>query len=379
MAYDIFGLYQEEFQLRILAIPKNTDKKYSFELFELLRYYQNEVTSFEDKNSIPSVKIFSAFKKLKDPFGFKNETVSKNLDKILNKEKFDFFWNLGLNREYLHLLAQRSAHRKIRFVQTISDDALIFPDNWTNSKQASYGLDKLVKFYDSSIDLFLVHSKFIKNILKQNGIDEEKIVHISAFVDSSKYNPCFKSENYCIYRYREEDRQGIDFLIDTMKKIPKHKLIITAPKNDFYIKNIKKKCNLQNVLFLENLSETEKQNLFKMARFPIVFSDTYPQEILENYAIGKPVLAVHSGSNEEYVVNAYSGLLFNIDIDDLSGKIDYLMQSPDFCSEAGKFARSLARNCFDKQNHYNRIFNAIHTIPQKELLRTFNNEYLNIS
>lgn len=365
--------------MRILAIPKNTDKKYSFELFELLRYYQNEVTSFGDKASIPSVKFFSVLKKFKDPFGFKNENVSSKLDKILNGEKFDFFWNMGLNREYLHLLAQRAGSRGIRFVQTISDDALIFPEEWNESKKSSYGLNKLVKFYDSSIDLFLVHSKFIKNILRQNGIDEEKIIHISAFVDSLKYTPCFKSENYCIYRYREEDRCGIDFLIDTMKKIPQHKLIITTDKNYSHIKNLKKKCNLRNVLFLDNLSETEKQNLFKMARFPIIFSDTYPQEILENYAIGKPVLAVHSGSNEEYVVNAYSGLLFNIDVNDLSGKIDYLMQSPDFCTEAGKFARSLAQNCFNKQNHYNRIFKAIHTIPKTELLRTFNNDYLNIS
>jgi len=72
-------------------------------------------------------------------------------------------------------------------------------------------------------------------------------------------------------------------------------------------------------------------------------------------------------------------LLFNLDVSDLSGKIDYLMQSPDFCREAGMFARSLAENCFDKQNHYSRIFSAINTIPKKELLRTFEEGYLNIS
>ncbi len=361
--------------MRILAIPKNTDKKYSFELFELLRYYQNEVISFEEKRPLPIIKIFSLFQKFKTSFGLKNESVSNKLDKILQKDRFDFFWNMGLNRDHLHILAQRAQNRRIRFIQTIAEDALICSKNETFYDKPHYELDKLVKFYDPNIDLFLVNSKFIKNILQKNGIDEEKIIHISAFIDTLKYKPCFKSENYCIYRYREEDKNGLNFLIDAMKKIPKHKLIVTSNKN----KNLKKKFNLQNVLFLENLNETEEQNLLKMARFSIVFSDIQPQEILENYAMGKPVLAVHSGSNEEYMVNTYSGLLFNNDLNDLSGKIDYLMQSPDFCTEAGKFARSLAQNCFDKQNHYNRIFQAIHTIPKKELLNTFNDKYLNIS
>lgn len=366
--------------MRILAIPKKTDKKYSFELFELLRKYQNEVTDFGERDSVPMVRMFSILSKFKNSFGFQNETISNKLDSILSKDHFDFFWNLGLNQEYLHILAQRAFSKKIRFVQTISDDAIIIPKEMGFCKNAVYRLEKIVKFYEPNIDLFLVHSRFIKNILLQNGIDEGKIVHVSAFVDSSKYKPCYKSEDYFVYKFRPEDKGGVDFLMDTMKKIPQHKLVVISDKNNSdKIKKLKKQNSLANVLFADNFSTDDIDNLMKMARFSVVFSNLQPQEILENYAIGKPVLAVNSGSNEEYLVNAYSGLLFNFDVADLSGKIDYLMQSPDFCREAGKFARSLAQNCFDKQNHYGRVFNAIHTIPKKELLKTFDKEYLNIS
>lgn len=222
--------------MKILAVPKSTDKKYSFELFELLRYYQNEITAFGENSEISNIKIFSILKKLKEPFNFKNDNIPLKLDKILNDEKFDFIWNMGLNRESLHLLAQRADSRGIRFLQTISNDALIFSENWTKTKQPFHVLDKLVKFYDSSIDVYLVQSKFIKNILEQNGINQEKIIYIPAFIDSLKYSPCFKSENYFLYQYHPENHYGFDFIIDTMKKIPQHKLIINIEKKILILK-----------------------------------------------------------------------------------------------------------------------------------------------
>lgn len=365
--------------MKILAIPGNTNKKYSFELMELLQNYQNEVVSFLEGNRVPNVKFFSLMKRLKDPFLFENELIANKLRKILFNSRFDYIWNLGINRECLPYITRESARQDIKLIQTISDDTLLFErEDFISPK--NYKLDKIIKFYAPDVDLFFVHSQFLKNLLLQNGVVESKISHIPFFVDSSKYTASYKSENYFVYNYSSEAPSKIKLLLDTMKKLPQHKLIITSKKEfEGKIKLILKDYAPDNVLIVDNFDEAYKKNLLKMARFSLVLSDIKPQKILENYATGKPVLAIKSGSNEEYVVNTYSGLLFNSDTEELAHKINYLMTNPDFCAESGQFARSLIENCFDKKTHYSKVFNAINKIPEKTGSKLNEKSFLNIS
>lgn len=371
--------------MKILAIPRNNDKKYSFELFELLRYYQNEVISFLEGNKIPEIRFFSILNKIKDPFAVENELINKKLDKILSCSQFDFLWNLGLNREYLPYITQKAKQRGISLVQTISDDAVLYNQGNIISQTIfpeipTASIHKIIKFYSADIDLFISHSQFLKELLIKSGIPEEKIVYIPMFVDAQKYTPYYRSEDYFVYKYSSKDDASLKFLLKIMQEIPQHRLMIIANKiPSVEIKALIEKYNLHNVLLVENLNSSQMQNIVKLSRFSIVLSGMKQKRILESYAQGKPVLAIDSGANGEYVVNTYSGLLFKNNKEDIMNKIDYLMTNQSFCEDAGAFARNLAENCFDKQSHYRQIFNAFNAIDQKLPPRLNKAQLLNIS
>jgi len=360
--------------VKILAIPRNNEKNYSFELFELLRCYQNEITTLIRENQIPEVKFLSMLHRLKNPFIVENELITQKLEKIMAKNQFHFMWNLGLNKEYLPYITQKARQKDIKLIQTISDDSILVDKKNPTQKI----LDKIIKFYAPDVDLFIAHSKFAEKLLLQNGILDEKIVHIPLFIDTQKYTPHYKSENYFVYQHTSENTCNIKALIKIMRQIPQHKLIIIENENTG-IKPLIQQNNLPNILFLDNLNNAQQQNILKLARFNLIISDTKPQKILESYALGKPVLAIKSGSNPEYIVDKYSGLLSENYKNEILEKIDYLMKNENFCRDAGTFARSLAENCFDKQSHYNRIFKAFHSIKSRSPLKINKSELLNIS
>ena len=371
--------------MKILAIPRSNDKKYSFELFELLRHCQNEFISFLDGSKIPDIRFFSIFNRIKDPLVIKHDVINKKLDKILYCSKFNFLWNLGLNREYLPYLAQKAKQKQIYFVQTIADDAILHNQRNIISQTIfpeipSSAINKIIKFYSPDIDLFISHSQFLKELLIKGGISEDKIVHIPMFVDVEKYSPYYKSEEYFVYEYLSSDEANLKFLLKIMEEIPQYKLMVIADKKpSTEIKALIDKYNMHNVLWVENLNSSHKQNIIKLSRFSIVLSGINQKKILESYAQGKPVLAIDSGANSEYIVHTYSGLLFKHNKEDIINKIDYLMTNPQFCEDAGVFGRNLAENCFDKQNHYRQIFNAFNAIEQKRPPQLNNTEFLNIS
>jgi glycosyltransferase involved in cell wall biosynthesis len=285
----------------------------------------------------------------------------------------------------LPYLTQKARQKKIRLVQTISDDA-VFYDQRNPISQAifpeipSSAIHKVVKFYSAEIDLFISHSQFLKELLVKGGISEDKIVHVPMFVDVSKYTPYYRSEDYFVYQYEPKDASNLKFLLKIMEEIPQHKLmVISKDKPDNEVKSLIEKYDLHNVLWVDNLNSSQKQNIVKLARFSIVLSGVSQKRILESYAQGKPVLAIDCGANGEYIVNTYSGLIFKNNKEDIINKIDYLMTNQQFCQDSGAFARNLVESCFDKQNHYRQIFNAFNAIEEKRAPQMNKAELLNIS
>ena len=203
--------------MKILAIPRNNDKKYSFNLFELLRNYKNEVVNFLEDSKIPDIRFFSILNPLICHFSVKNELINKKLNKILNNSKFDFLWNLGLNREYLPYIAQKAKQKNFFLIQSICDDAVSYNQKNAISQAIfpeipSSSINKIIKFYSSDIDLFISHSRFLKELLIKEGIPENKIVNIPMFVDAQKYTPYYKSEDYFIYQHTPNDETNLKFL-----------------------------------------------------------------------------------------------------------------------------------------------------------------------
>ncbi|MDD3420214.1 MAG: glycosyltransferase [Candidatus Gastranaerophilales bacterium] len=371
--------------MKILAIPRSNDKKYSFELFELLRHYQNEVVTFIGGSKIPDIEFFSVLNRIKDPFIFENELIAKKLEKVLSKDKFNFVWNLGLNREYLPYITEQTREKNIRLIQTVPDDAIIVDDQsalsyfvFGNSQDCN--IDNTLKFYEPDIDLFIVHSRFMKNLMIQAGVEEEKLVHIPIFVDAQKYTPYYKSEDYFVYKYAKSDKKDLLRFLRVMERLPKHKMIIIGHKEDAQeLDEILDGYKSDNILRLCNLNQAQKQQIVQLARFILVLSHSKQKQILESYAIGKPVLVKDFGANNEYVVSMYSGLLFDNNTLETARKVDYMMKDKEFCRDAGAFARNLVENCFDKQSHYSKIFRSFHSLNAKRRSGFNPEDYLNIS
>lgn len=218
---------------------------------------------------------------------------------------------------------------------------------------------RILKSYDY-VDKFICPSEFFKNKFIEFGIPKEKIIHIPNFIDISKFEPNYDSEDYFIYLGRLSEEKGIKTLITSMKQVNKSKLIIIGNGPlDKELKNIVKNENIKNIEFTGFKSGNELESLIRKCKFMIIPSEWYenaPMSIIECMAYGKPVIGSNIGGIPELIENGRSGLTFKCkDSNDLANKINTLLDDKEIIINMGKESRRIAQDQYDKSIHYKKI------------------------
>jgi glycosyltransferase involved in cell wall biosynthesis len=81
--------------------------------------------------------------------------------------------------------------------------------------------------------------------------------------------------------------------------------------------------------------------------------------ILESFALGKPVIGASIGGIPELVENGSTGMLFDAgNVDDLAGKINYLLDNKNLAVEMGRNARKKVEEEYNEDVHYKRLTKA---------------------
>lgn len=208
-------------------------------------------------------------------------------------------------------------------------------------------------------DIYIAPSDFMRRKMIEFGMSPEKLVHIPNFVDPKEFLYSNQQENYFLYAGRLAPTKGIKTLLNAMKKlkgINVQLLIVGDGPQRSQLEAIKERHELDNVTFLGFQATHKLKALMGNALFTVLPSEWYencPMAALESMAIGKPVLGADIGGIPELINQDQDGLLFTPgNSEDLTEKLQQLIQNPTHCLEMGKIARQKIEERYAPHVHY---------------------------
>jgi glycosyltransferase involved in cell wall biosynthesis len=216
----------------------------------------------------------------------------------------------------------------------------------------------LFKIYEKTIDVFVTPSAFARKKLITHGFPAYKVIHIPHFINLNIYKPEYKSGDYLIYFGRLSPEKGLITLLEAVRVLPQIKLLLVGDgpmrtKLERICKfkkivNVEFRRHIYNVLHLHELIRNAMCSIL-----PSEWPEVFGLQILESFALGKPVIASDIGGIKELVSNNSSGFLFKPgDKEDLKNKILMLYKNKEHVSVMGKTARAYVEEKHDAKAHY---------------------------
>ena len=204
--------------------------------------------------------------------------------------------------------------------------------------------------FERAARLFPV-SEYLKGVMKENGIKEEKIRVLKISMDARRFHPA-KKEDESIRLLSVANlnfKRKTEGLIDVIPVIDeiisqygnvKYQIAGRGRFSKMLEENLKKVKNKDKISYLGHRKDVEK--LFSQADIFIQHSylDAFPATVLEAMASGAPVIANRFGGMIEQIEEGVTGFL----VDDLSSfkeTLEMLIKDKKMREEIGKRGRSL--------------------------------------
>lgn len=187
--------------------------------------------------------------------------------------------------------------------------------------------------YKKCVDKFACITEFQKQKLMQAGFDENKIVAIPNFLNSSDIRDSeYVEGEYVAYSGRLSSEKGVDLILEVARrhKDIKFKFAGELRDKDLIESGIPKNCE-----FVGYLSGDALQDFYKKSRFVVMASKWYegfPMTILETARYKKPTIGPEHGGFTEIIgkgEDAIGQLFEPNDIDDLAKQVVELWNSPE--------------------------------------------------
>lgn len=343
-------------------------------------------------NQINKINPLSVYRTL-EGFFYNHEAYSK-IKKLIHQERPKALYALQVINTLSPSVFKAAKEEGLKVVHRISDFNLVCPSsmmlkNFSPCDEClSMGLDSAIKnkcvheskmlsklrvssmkqhissrIYDN-VDYFVTPTKFTREILIKGGFNQNKIVQVPTFIDSSIITPEFSHDNYVLFLGRMVPEKGVKYAIEAMKIVSQKsslKLVITGENNKLpkelrdYIdyNGLSDRIIFTGFLQGDSLKKIISHCLCVLC--PAIWYENMPNTILEAYAYGKPVIASNIGSFPEVVLDGKTGFLFNPkDSVGLANKILEL-NNDNMSILMGESARKLVEKEYNPDLHFNRI------------------------
>lgn len=216
--------------------------------------------------------------------------------------------------------------------------------------------------YEEHIDKFIMVSRFImdKHIQYKSSL-QSKSEQIYNFIDLSNYSPNFLYENYYLYFGRLSREKGIMSLLDVWRNFPELRLnIVGGGELEKTILHYINEHEMPNVKLLGYLNGSELFDIVQRAKFILVPSEWYennPMNVIESFALGKPVVGARIGGIPELVKEGFNGYLFESrNLCDLLNTIKKAERlSEEDYLRFGSNARTFAEEHFSETQYYHNL------------------------
>ncbi len=187
--------------------------------------------------------------------------------------------------------------------------------------------------YESSVNLFIAPSRFMKKTCEEFGWPENKIVWLHNFFNDQNINfeklSETKNENYLLYFGRLAEEKGVNVLLQALTKTNDKLKIAGEGPEEAKLKNLVTELDLKDrVEFLGFKTGAELETLIGGASaiiIPSIWYENMPLNMLEAMAKQKIVIASDIGGMPEIINDGQNGLLFAPgNASDLAAKIKLL-------------------------------------------------------
>jgi glycosyltransferase involved in cell wall biosynthesis len=163
--------------------------------------------------------------------------------------------------------------------------------------------------YDQ-IDRFILPSRFLYNVLLENGIPESKMLVLHNFSRMNRRETAVKKSSgaYALYFGRLSREKGMETLAYACARLPEIPFLIagSGPAEACF-------TQLPNVTLLGHVGGAELETLIEGAAFSVYPSEWYencPMSVLESQALGVPVIGARIGGIPELIEDGKTGVLF---------------------------------------------------------------------
>ncbi|MEJ7586583.1 MAG: glycosyltransferase family 4 protein [Ferruginibacter sp.] len=237
-------------------------------------------------------------------------------------------------------------------------------------KAGSLFLAEQVVNVQSKIKAYVVPSSFTLQKLAQYGLDAKRLHHIPTFFSNNEINEATQKVEYkpfALFIGRIVQEKGLFTLLKSFVDTD-FNLKIIGFSNYGYQLELEQflEGKQHNIEFLGRKSFKEIIPYLETCAFTIVPSETYdnfPNSVLESYAYRKAVIATNLGSLKEMVIDAHTGLLFNVqDEQDLRQKATFLLDNPDLCETYGNNGYDKLQEEYGPEKHYQKLITVFNSV-----------------
>ena len=219
--------------------------------------------------------------------------------------------------------------------------------------------------YNKYISKFITPSNILRNLILKWDYDviPDKIITINNSLSVTEANtiPKYSNKGYFLYSGRISEENGIRYLLQAIKDLPKGIEIHIAGKGseENKLKQYANAHGLDNVKFLGFKNRTEIKEEYQNCIALIVPSnwfEIFGMVNIEAFINGKPVIASNIGGIPEIVENNINGLLFEPgNVEQLKKCILKYWNNPELVVEHGKNAYQKAINKYSSDIYYQNL------------------------
>ena len=227
--------------------------------------------------------------------------------------------------------------------------------NIKSNKLTSFIFNKLIRlvtlYVSKKVDKIICHNEDYIELFTSWGVDRKKLVFIPTGVDIDKFSPGksnikkkLKCKNLVIFWGRLGYQKNVPLLIKAFKNIktPDTKLVVVGKGPDM------KKLNAlagkdENIIFTGYLPDDKLLEYIRDADAAVLPSrgESWGSVIGEAMACELPVISSDVGKAKEFIGEDKGIILKDETIEELTEKIDYLLNNKELAKEMGKKARKM--------------------------------------
>jgi glycosyltransferase involved in cell wall biosynthesis len=217
---------------------------------------------------------------------------------------------------------------------------------------------RMAKTVLGEINYHIPYSEFMKEKLKRNGVDEDKITVIPFGVDFDKIQSGKVKKKNIVFSGRLGKEKGVNLFIEALEGIKVKGIIIgDGPQRKEYEELAKDKK--VDITFTGWINDREKYfQLLKSAIcvvVPSVWLENFPLVIGEAFACETPVIGTNSGGIPELINNSGAGFVVERDAEEIAEKIQVLLEDEQLRDEMGKKGREYAEKHFNWDKNVERL------------------------